>query len=84
MAGCRCVIGDWAGLRLALGMTQVEFAALLRVSVRTIKRHEAGRHVCAAGAMEGMALAWLQEPAKQAALERAGVPLPWGVRRAAG
>lgn len=79
---CRCLITDWRGLRLALGITQQQEADLLGVGVRTVKRVEGEPHHCAGGAMTRLMLAFLQDEAYRRRLAAARYPLPPACRQA--
>lgn len=74
---CGCKITDWRALRLALGLTQAQLAALLALSIRHVKRYESPGHHCPHGSTVLLLRAHLQRPELQERLRLAGVAHPF-------
>ena len=75
---CRCGIGDWAGLRRALGLTQHNMAEVLGMSIATIQRLESPSltHHCPQRSALLLLRIWVREPSIEERILLAGYVLP--------
>jgi hypothetical protein len=86
IVACRCPVPDWRALRTALGMTQAQFAELLRVNPRTVLRWEApaDEHRCPNPTTLLVLEVWLDHETLAARLRAAGVRNPFGLPASVG
>lgn len=77
---CTCVAQEWRALRLALGLTQGQMAAMLGFSTRHWKRFESAGagHRCLPTPADRLLRVYLAFPQARGRLQRAGYTLPEG------
>jgi transcriptional regulator with XRE-family HTH domain len=68
---------NWCSLRVALGMTQFQFAGLMGICVRSVRMLESNRAVRPSQASMTLLRAWLRDPELQRRLSNANFPYPF-------